>query len=194
AGVKTLVLEAGAEATEADRATFVGNFAMSASKNQSSPYVGYVAPQPNAGVFGRDYYVEDPAAPPPDPFTSLHERLLGGSMWHWQAIAIRMLPNDFKSKTLYGQGFDWPIGYDDVEPWYCEAEKEMGVAGSDKEAEAVFEKRFGAYRSQPFPMPEIKQSYVDTQFKKGVHGVSFEGVPLTITAVPQAKNSVDYDG
>lgn len=194
AGFKTLVLEAGAEVSEEDRATFIGNFAMSASKNQSSPYAGFVAPQPNASVFGRDYYVEDPTALPADLFTTYYERLVGGSMWHWQGIAIRMLPNDFKTKTLYGQGFDWPISYDDLEPWYCEAEKEMGVAGSDEEASHVFKQRFGAYRSQPFPMPEIAQSYLDKQFKAAMKGLQFGGVPLTVTAVPQAKNSVEYDG
>jgi choline dehydrogenase-like flavoprotein len=50
-----------------------------------------------------------------------------------------MLRADFEMKTRYGGGpdfppamVDWPISYDDLEPWYCDAEREMGVAGSTK--------------------------------------------------------------
>ena len=57
--------------------------------------------------------------------------MVGGSTWHWQGIYVRMLPNDFRMHELYGVGVDWPISYRDIEPWYVDAEYEMGVAGSD---------------------------------------------------------------
>ena len=56
--------------------------------------------------------------------------VLRGSI-HWGGACWRNLPNDFKLKTLYGVGRDWPIGYDDLEPFYHQAEVEMGVSGSD---------------------------------------------------------------
>ncbi len=40
-----------------------------------------------------------------------------------------MIPSDFKLRTLYGQGFDWPISYDELEPYYCEAESEIAATG-----------------------------------------------------------------
>ena len=55
-----------------------------------------------------------------------------------------MLPNDFKMKTLYKVGFDWPITYRELEPWNVKAEYEMGVAGSDEENEDYYERKWGA--------------------------------------------------
>jgi choline dehydrogenase-like flavoprotein len=42
---------------------------------------------------------------------------------------MRFVPNDFQMRTLYGVGEDWPITYDDLEPWYVQAEEQLGVAG-----------------------------------------------------------------
>ncbi|SMF09996.1 GMC family oxidoreductase [Pseudogulbenkiania subflava] len=60
---------------------------------------------------------------------------VGGSTIHWAGLALRFLPHDFRNKSTYGHVdganlLDWPIGYDDLEPYYFRAEKKMGVAGS----------------------------------------------------------------
>jgi len=60
----------------------------------------------------------------------------------------------------YGVGFDWPLTYDDIEPWYVDAEYEMGVAGSDEESNAYYQRHFGAYRSKSYPMPALVPSYL----------------------------------
>lgn len=72
-------------------------------------------------------------------------RLVGGTTWHWAAFTWRLLPNDMKIKTLYGVGRDWPISYEDIEPYYVRAEYNLGVAGSDIEDQS------GQNRNQPFP-------------------------------------------
>ena len=46
-----------------------------------------------------------------------------------------MLPNDFKMRTHYQQGVDWPISYGDIGRWYTRADQEMGVAGNAEETE-----------------------------------------------------------
>lgn len=68
-----------------------------------------------------------------------HERhmITGGTATHWGGIALRMVPEDFHTKSLYGFGDDWPIGYDDVEPYYCRAEALLGVSGTDADNPAV---------------------------------------------------------
>lgn len=197
AGCKVCMLEAGPRPPEdQDRLALRNNFKISSSKNQTSPYDPLQPPpQPDADYLskGRNYYVEDttPPAGKNDLFASYYERLVGGTTWHWQGINIRMLPNDFRLKSEYGQGFDWPIGYGDLEPWYCEAETEMGVAG-DHDA---LNNLHGAYRSKPFPMPAIAPSYLDHKVAAALKGQSFEGVPLRVTTVPQARNSEDgFDG
>ena len=53
-------------------------------------------------------------------------RVLGGTTMHWEAKALRMLPEDFDMATRFGHGLDWPLGYDDLEPYYRQAEREIG--------------------------------------------------------------------
>lgn len=54
---------------------------------------------------------------------------LGGGTLCWWGQAPRLHPSDFRMSSLYGHGADWPVGYDDLEPFYSDAEDIMGVAG-----------------------------------------------------------------
>jgi choline dehydrogenase-like flavoprotein len=56
---------------------------------------------------------------------------VGGSTLHWTAYAPRAQPDDFRLLTEFGVGRDWPIGYDDLEPYYTEVEQFLGVSGPD---------------------------------------------------------------
>jgi choline dehydrogenase-like flavoprotein len=198
AGAKVLVLEAGERATS--RRALVEQYARSPSKYPSSPYVGLVAPQPyqsdprrpllRARNFGGDYFVQDRRAPPAELFMSDYLNLAGGSTWHWQGLWLRMLPNDFRMETAYGVGRDWPLTYHDLERWYSLAEQLLGVAGDH----AAFDGLHGAVRGAPFPMPPIAPSFGDRRIMARLAGATFDGVPLEVTTIPQAKNSVPYDG
>ena len=57
-------------------------------------------------------------------------RMLGGRTNHWGRISLRFGPDDFKGKTKDGLGDDWPIGYDDVAPYYDRVDRLVGVFGS----------------------------------------------------------------
>jgi choline dehydrogenase-like flavoprotein len=66
----------------------------------------------------------------------------GGNCWFGNTP--RMHPNDFRTRSLYGVGEDWPLTYDDLEPYYAEVEDAMGVAGASG----------GPYpRSKPYSFP-----------------------------------------
>ena len=54
---------------------------------------------------------------------------VGGTTLHFQGEAHRFNQNSFRMKTLYGVAADWPISYKDLEPYYTEAERIIGVAG-----------------------------------------------------------------
>ncbi len=60
------------------------------------------------------------------------------------------MPNDFRLKSVYGVGRDWPVSYDELEPWYLAAERIMGVGGEETLAP----------RSAPWPMEKIKPPYL----------------------------------
>ena len=63
-------------------------------------------------------------------FTWFRSRMLGGRTNHWGRIALRWGPYDFKPYTRDGLGFDWPISYQDIAPYYSKTEELIGVFGS----------------------------------------------------------------
>ncbi|GIS93422.1 MAG: hypothetical protein CM1200mP22_06590 [Dehalococcoidia bacterium] len=54
---------------------------------------------------------------------------VGGSLIHWGAHFPRFHPSDFRVKTLEGVADDWPISYEELEPYYDENDRMMGVSG-----------------------------------------------------------------
>ena len=59
-------------------------------------------------------------------------RMLGGRTNHWGRISLRFGPKDFKRHSIDGLGDDWPIGYDDIKPYYDRIDKMLGVFGSNE--------------------------------------------------------------
>jgi choline dehydrogenase-like flavoprotein len=59
-------------------------------------------------------------------------RMLGGRTNHWGRISLRNGPYDFKPRSRDGLGFDWPITYEDVAPYYDKVELLIGVYGSNE--------------------------------------------------------------
>jgi choline dehydrogenase-like flavoprotein len=58
-------------------------------------------------------------------------RGVGGSMVHFAGYTPRFHPSDFRTESLDGVGADWPIGYDDLRPYYAAIEGELPVSGED---------------------------------------------------------------
>ncbi|HEX5263766.1 MAG TPA: GMC family oxidoreductase [Phenylobacterium sp.] len=69
-------------------------------------------------------------APGSEPFIWWRPRMLGGRTNHWGRISLRFGPLDFKPRERDGLGYDWPITYDDMAPWYDKTEKLVGVTGA----------------------------------------------------------------
>lgn len=59
-------------------------------------------------------------------------RMLGGRTNHWGRISLRFGPNDFKRKDIDGLGDNWPIGYDDIKPYYDKIDQLLGVFGTNE--------------------------------------------------------------
>jgi len=66
----------------------------------------------------------------PYPYPAEYIRVVGGTTWHWAAHMWRNLPNDFRMRSLYGVGKDWSLSYEELDPWYYEAEVKTGVSGA----------------------------------------------------------------
>lgn len=69
----------------------------------------------------------------------------GGSSNCWWGCTPRFFPNDFRMKSAYGVGRDWPISYDELEPYYCETEQIMQISGASDGAPYPM--------SKPYPQP-----------------------------------------
>ena len=54
---------------------------------------------------------------------------VGGSTVLYSGHFPRLHPSDFKVKSLDGIADDWPISYEDLEPYYQLNDKNIGVAG-----------------------------------------------------------------
>lgn len=81
-------------------------------------------------------------------FDWFRSRMLGGRTNHWGRISLRFGPNDFKHKSIDGLGEDWPIGYDDVSPYYDKVDKLIGVFGTK---EGIYNEPDGIFLPPPKP-------------------------------------------
>ena len=75
-------------------------------------------------------------------------RMLGGRTNHYGRISLRLGPYDFKPYSRDGKGFDWPIQYEDLAPYYDKAEELIGVFGTNEGMENAPDGKF-----QPPPAP-----------------------------------------
>jgi choline dehydrogenase-like flavoprotein len=172
--LKVLILEAG---PRIDRVEAFKSYLAASDKNASSPYPpALCAPAPQYNAWN-DYYINTG----PDLFRGMYTRGVGGSTWHWAGSVLRYRPSDFRMKSRFGVGVDWPISYEELAPFYDEAERVLGVAGSNAEL-------WGAPRSSDYPMASIPPTYLDT-----VVGGVLGPLGMSLGVFPQARNSVPYD-
>jgi choline dehydrogenase-like flavoprotein len=130
-GAKVLMIEAG---RNYDPRTETPMF----QTNGQAPLRGGGTPEKPFGYF--DATIDGGWTVPNEPYTNASEedgrqfkwwraRMLGGRSNHWARHALRNGPYDFKPYTRDGLGFDWPISYDDVAPYYDKVEMLIGVYG-----------------------------------------------------------------
>lgn len=83
-----------------------------------------------------------------------HVRGVGGSSLHFTGEAHRLNPLSMKMKSRFDVGADWPLSYDDLEPYYTEAENIVGVAGPVHDVYRP--------RTKPYPQSAHNFSYTST--------------------------------
>jgi quinoprotein glucose dehydrogenase len=107
---------------------------------------------------------------------------VGGLALHWGGTTPRFTPEDFRVRSLYGVGYDWPLTYEELEPYYFEAEERLGVAGTPGPPELD-------PRAKPYPLPGFPLTYNLTELKKWAEK---SGIPFWPN--PVAKNTIPYRG
>lgn len=118
----------------------------------------------------------------PVPVDAELDAVEGGSAVRWEAITLRQPPSDFATLTRFGFGADWPLSYDELEPWYGRAERLLGVSGTDSD------NPFAPPRSTPFPLPPFKLSWDDRLLRDRLAGAG-----LHLHTTPQARTRAPFD-
>jgi choline dehydrogenase-like flavoprotein len=205
-GKRVLVLEAGPDGdrTLADYQGYLNRFYAAAAKDNQSPYPpNSNAPMPRSsdarkipsGITDASGYLVQTG-----PFSTdtTYTRVLGGTTMHWEGKVLRMLPEDFEMRNRFEQGENWPFSYDELEPYYRMAEREIGVS-ADVDDQTYLGTSFPA--DYVFPMRGIPLSYLDKVVHRGIAGtkVTLEGrdYELQVRPFPQGRNGIpnpDYDG
>jgi len=106
-------------------------------------------------------------------------RMLGGRTNHWGRISLRFGPKDFKRRSIDGLGDDWPIGYEDIKPYYDKVDRLIGIFGSmegiENEPDGIF---------LPPPKPRLHELMI----KKGAATAGVTVIPSRLSILTKKIN------
>jgi choline dehydrogenase-like flavoprotein len=112
-----------------------------------------------------------------------YAQTVGGSSVHFSANFWRFRESDFKERSLLGpiagtNFADWPLTYDELEPYYTRVEWEIGVSGAPGP--------FDSWRSKPFPMPPLPTKSSGVLLEKAANklGLHAQNQPHAILSQP----------
>jgi choline dehydrogenase-like flavoprotein len=146
-GAKVCMLEAGGSydtAKQSDMFKWNYDAPHRAAGSKAKPFGYYDATL----VGGWEVPGEPYTTAPGSEFRWWRARMVGGRTNHYGRISLRMGPYDFKPYSRDGKGFDWPVTYDDLAPYYDKAEELIGVFGS---AEGLENTPDGKFLPPPAP-------------------------------------------
>jgi choline dehydrogenase-like flavoprotein len=112
-------------------------------------------------------------------FDWFRSRMLGGRTNHWGRISLRFGPRDFKGKDRDGLGENWPIGYEDIKPYYDKVDKLIGVFGSN---EGRYNDPDGYFL--PAPKPRLHELY----YIKGARKSNVDVIPSRLSILTKRIN------
>lgn len=106
-------------------------------------------------------------------------RMIGGRTNHWGRISLRFGPKDFKRRSIDGLGDDWPIGYEDVKPYYDKIDRLIGVFGSheglENDPDGIF---------LPAPKPRLHELMI----KKAAASIGIPVIPSRLSILTKKIN------
>jgi choline dehydrogenase-like flavoprotein len=114
----------------------------------------------------------------------VYARIVGGSSAHFTANYWRFHANDFNERSLLGSipgtGFaDWPISYEELEPYYTKVEWEVGVSG------LAYASPFDPPRTKGYPMPPLPVKSSGVLLERGARKLGLHAFPAPMAIVSQ---------
>jgi choline dehydrogenase-like flavoprotein len=113
-----------------------------------------------------------------------YARLVGGGSVHFTANYWRFHAEDFRERSLLGSIpgaslADWPITYDELEPWYTKAEWDLGISG------LAGSNPFDGPRSKPYPLPPMPVKSSGVLFERGARKLGLHPFPAPVAVLSQ---------
>jgi choline dehydrogenase-like flavoprotein len=164
-GAKVLMLEAGRNydpVKETPMFQTYGQAPLAGSSTPDKPFGFHDATIDGGWTVPGEPYVSD-SDDPRSKFMWWRSRMLGGRTNHWGRISLRNGPYDFKPHSRDGLGFDWPISYEDVAPYYDKVEMLIGVYGTNEGLENTPDSPPGVLH--PAPKPRIGELLLQKRAK-----------------------------
>jgi choline dehydrogenase-like flavoprotein len=114
-----------------------------------------------------------------------YARLVGGSSTHYTANFWRFHAIDFNERSVLGAipgtGFaDWPISYQELEPYYTKVEWEVGVSG------LAYASPFDPPRSKPYPMAPLPVKSSGVLLEQGARKLGLHPFPAPMAIASQS--------
>lgn len=131
----------------------------SAEERWANNRFGSLANEETGGFFTDDQknpYIEK------RPFDWIRAYHTGGKSMHWGRQSYRMSRDDFEANAREGIAIDWPIRYEDLEPWYTHVEKFVGISGQKEGWEILPDGHF----LPPMPMYAPEKHFKDALMQK----------------------------
>lgn len=124
-------------------------------------------PRPGGGFAGGVFYA----------------RMVGGSSAHFTGNMWRFRPIDFHERSLFGAVpganlADWPVTYEELEPYYTQAEWEMGISGAPGPNDPP--------RSRGYPMPPLPIKSSGVLLERGARAAGFTSQPAPMAILSRA--------
>jgi len=195
AGAKVLILEKGPWLTEKE--FFKDELAISLrdSYNPKLEDEQHVIEEEYQNDDGSTYWQGEPTSE--SGWTFWNGNVVGGSSNFMSGYFHRLKPVDFKLRSEFGdiKGaniVDWPISYEELEPFYAQVEEVVGVSGK-----VVKHPHQEPRSTADFPYPPLAEHAVSQWIDKGAKALGFHSMPVPRAVLSQpamGRNSCEYSG
>jgi choline dehydrogenase-like flavoprotein len=127
---------------------------------------------------------KSPGAPAKQQQVVEYGRMVGGGSVHFTTNYWRFHPEDFRERSVWGAVpdadlRDWPITYDDLEPYYTKAEWDLGISGLGGS------NPFDGPRSKPYPLPPMPVKSSGMLFERGAKKLGLHPFPAPLAVISQ---------
>jgi choline dehydrogenase-like flavoprotein len=182
AGIKCVMLEAGRSYdVQAETPMFM--------TGGQAPLRGAGTPDKDFGFY--DATIDGGWDVPGEPYTQASDkkeeqfwwwraRMMGGRTNHWGRISLRNGPYDFKPRSRDGLGFDWPVSYEEIDPYYTKVEMLIGVYGTNSGLENTPDSPVGVL----LPAPKARLAELVSQKFGKKMGVPFMPIHRAVLTKP----------